>query len=211
MKGGYCINWSAWRVWLHPHVAFRVLNKSEKMEADQSRRLEEALKLIEEQKFECARLTNEVSELRRRYMEKDTLYVETKRALDNALDELKDHEDVERRLAEFDRMLSGVEKMKHNYEKRIRTLEARLRDAKIKSGREDDDELIATIDMTARDTPVKDFGPPPPMGMSKSINNNSVGKRSSTPEELGADADKAFRDFYNTKDTDWLLSLPDNL
>ncbi|MBD5358040.1 MAG: hypothetical protein HDR88_13715 [Bacteroides sp.] len=201
MKGGYCINWSAWRVWLHPQVAFRALHKSEKMETDSAKRLEEALKLIEEQKFECARLTNEVSELRRRYMEKDALFVETKRALDNALEELNDHESVEKKLAEFEKILSAAEKMKYDYEKRIRTLESRLRDAKIKSKREDDDELIGAIDMTARDIPQKDFGPPP-----------SMGKKSSTPDSLLEDTDKAFRDFYNTNDNnDWLIPLPDNL
>lgn len=52
MAGGYCIEWSAWRVWLHPHRALDAINEAEAMENDYEKRLEEALALIGEQKKE---------------------------------------------------------------------------------------------------------------------------------------------------------------
>lgn len=122
------------------------------MEADYKHRLEEAFALIEEQKKECARLTNEVSELSRRCFESENSLAESQRRLEAALAELADHESVDRKLEEFDKMLSGVEDMKRNYEKRIRTLEAKLRNEKKKWGADDSDELIEPIDMRARGT-----------------------------------------------------------
>lgn len=147
MAGGYCIEWSAWRVWLHPHRALDAINDAEVMESDYERRLKEAIALIEEQKKECARLTNEVSELSRRCVESENSLADTRRQLKAALDELADQKSVDSKIEEFNKMLEGVEDMKRNYEKRIRTLEARLRDEKKRSGREDSSDIIDTIDM----------------------------------------------------------------
>ena len=44
-------------------------------------------------------------------------------------------------------MLSKVEDMKRSYEKRISTLEARLRDARARLGKEDNYDLFESIDM----------------------------------------------------------------
>lgn len=154
MAGGYCIEWSAWRVWFHPRRALGAINDAEAMEADYEKRLEESLALIEEQKKECARLTNEVSELSRRCLESESLLAETQRQLNVALNELADQESVDKKLEEFNRMLVGVEDMKRSYEKRIRTLEARLRDEKKRSGREDASDIIEPIDMKVKATPI---------------------------------------------------------
>lgn len=151
MAGGYCIEWSAWRVWLHPHRALDAINEAEAMENDYEKRLEEALALIGEQKKECARLTNEVSELSRRCVANEAALSDTRRRLSAALDELADHESVDKKIAEFNKMLEGVEEMKRNYEKRIRTLEARLRDEKKRSGRDDASDILEPIDMKAKD------------------------------------------------------------
>lgn len=153
MAGGYCIEWSAWRVWLHPRRALDAINSAEVMESDYERRLEEALALIEEQKKECARLTNEVSELSRRCVVSEASLAETRRRLSAALDELADQKSVDSKIEEFNKMLVGVEDMKRNYEKRIRTLEARLRDEKKRSGRDDASDIIEPIDMKAKDVP----------------------------------------------------------
>lgn len=154
MAGGYCIEWSAWRVWLHPHRALDAINEAEAMENDYEKRLEEALALIGEQKKECARLTNEVSELSRRCVANEAALSDTRRRLSAALDELADHESVDKKIAEFNKMLEGVEEMKRNYEKRIRTLEARLRDEKKRSGRDDASDILEPIDMKAKRAPV---------------------------------------------------------
>lgn len=154
MAGGYCIEWSAWRVWFHPRRALGAINDAEAMEADYEKRLAEALALIEEQKKECARLTNEVSELTRRCVVSEASLSETRRRLNDALDELADHESVDAKIEEFNKMLEGVEEMKRSYEKRIRTLEARLRDEKKRSGREDASDIIEPIDMKVKATPI---------------------------------------------------------
>ncbi len=149
MEGGYCLRWSVWRILLHPRRALRALHEAEKGAADYTKRLNEALTLVEDLKMECGRLTNELGEVGRTYLKNKSSLEDTRRELADVRSKLDDQVSVERRLAEFDKMLAGVETMKRNYERRIRSLESRLRDEKKKSGRVNDDELLDSIDMGA--------------------------------------------------------------
>ena len=135
--------WSAWKVWWHPRMALDALIDSEIMENEYIRRLlaaETKIKdmdsrsadkdvMLEEQRKECERLSAEVERLAQRCAESEKAHAETRRLLDNALEELSEYEDIDRQLMEFEKMLSGIEEMKRNYEKRIKDLKARLREA----------------------------------------------------------------------------------
>lgn len=182
------------------------------MGTDYQQRLEEALALIESQKLECARLTNEVSDLGRRCRDTEASLAETKRLLANALGELKEQEIRDKELAEFEKTLSGFEEVKRSYERKIRNLEARLRDANIKSKRaEDSDELL--IDMSPDDysygglfAPVI---PPEPKKETPQPVSRKEPKRKTIPIPETHDFAKKSPDSANPND--WLLSLPDNL
>lgn len=132
---------------LHPHKALRALGDAEKTASDYKKRLNDALTLVEDLKMECGRLTNELSELGRTYLKNKSSLEDALRELTDLRNKLADKISVEKQLAEFDKMLSGVEEMKRNYERRVRLLESRLRDEKKKSGRVNDDELLDPIDM----------------------------------------------------------------
>lgn len=209
MKGGYCINWSAWRVWFHPRRAFRALRKGEEMEIDYQKRLEEALALIEAQKMECARLTNKVSDLARRCLETEASLLETKRLLEDARRELKEQEVRDKELAEIEQTLSGFEEVKRNYERKIRNLESLLRDAKIKSRRADDEELL--IDMTGSSSNhwgiFANIIPPE----NKEPRGPSLTHREQKEKTSTESINSAKSGPLSTDSDDWLLSLPDTL
>lgn len=210
MANGYCIEWSAWRVWLHPHKALDAINNAEVIESDYERRLEESLALIEEQKKECARLTNEVGELSRRCVGSENSLADTRRQLNDALREVDELRSVDQRLNEFDKMLEKVEDMKRNYERRIRTLESRLRDEKKRAQRDDSSDLIETIDMRASGTLAKEnlshgFG----MTSPRRINSKPI---DSTPRKiLNHDSLDDKRGIKAQDSDDWLLELPNDL
>ena len=227
--GGYCIGWSAWRVWLHPRRALGAIIGAEAMESDYEKRLEEALALIEEQKKECARLTNEVSELTRRCVASEASLAQTRQRLNAALDELADQKSIDSKIAEFNAMLEDVENMKRNYEKRIRTLEARLRDEKKRSGREDTSDIIEPIDMKANDTPAfrPSYRPSAQRASAKAAASQS---HKATPEEevfaphvedipetkppriiINDDKPAVTKDGKRRDSDDWLLELPPDL
>lgn len=148
--------WSAWRVWMHPRVALDALIDSEIMENEYIRRLlaaEEKIRImdsaredknvvIEKQRKECDRLSAEVERLARKCADSESAHAQTRRQLDDALSELTEYEDMDRRLEEFGKMLDKVEEMKRNYEKRIKDLQSRLREVRAARVSESENELL---------------------------------------------------------------------
>lgn len=155
--------WTAWRVWLHPRMALDALIDSEIMENEYIRRLlsaEEKIRVmdsakedkdvvIEEHRKECERLqaekeqlSVEVGRLAQRCAESEKAHAATRRQLEEALSELTEYEDIDRRFEEFGKMLDKVEEMKRNYEKRIKDLQSRLREARAAKVSESENELF---------------------------------------------------------------------
>lgn len=148
---------------MHPRVALDAIIDSEIMENEYIRRLlaaEEKIKamdsaredkdvVIEEQRKECGtlseekeRLSVEVERLAQRCADSESAHAATRRQLEEALSELTEYEDIDRRLEEFGKMLDKVEEMKRNYEKRIKDLQSRLREARAPSVSESENELF---------------------------------------------------------------------
>ncbi len=186
MAGGYCLNWTAWRVWLHPHKARRRIEEADNVENDLQNRLDETLALLERQSKETSIQTFKVAELSRRLTETDKHLAdehreleETRLKLTKALDALAEQKSVDEKLAEFEKELSKVEALKRGYEKRINELEARLGDARKRLAVADDTELIEPINMA---TPRRFQTPPPklrPNGYSARPNSSGQQRPSS--------------------------------
>lgn len=156
MGRGYCLKWTIWRILFHPFKARKDIEEANGMQEDLSRRLAEALDMLEKQRKECARITMDNVEMSRRLSDCEFELSRTrseltnvKRKLEEAQDRLAEHKSVDEKIAEFNKELSKAENMKHTYEKRIAELESRLGDAKSRLSRADDRELIDSIDMTA--------------------------------------------------------------
>jgi len=138
------MEWSAWRVWIHPREALDALDNADIMEKDLNRRLDEAQALVKSHKLEADRLSREMESLATRLEERDSQLAASHgelQALRNQLaalqSELAERKDVETQIREFDEKLKGVEDMKRGYERRIRDLEMRLRDAEVRRQRDD--------------------------------------------------------------------------
>lgn len=154
MAGGYCLNWTPWRVWLHPHRAAERLEEAQQTEEELQSRLSETLNLLEQQRKETAMQTLRASDMSRQLGEAEQKLTdryreleETRIQLSKALDSLAEHKSVDEKLREFDRELEKVEQMKRGYEKRIAELQARLANAHKRLGDADSDELAEPIDM----------------------------------------------------------------
>ncbi len=132
MAGGFCVRWTTWRVLLHPFKARKQIEEANGMQDDLSKRLEEALEMLEKQRKECARITMDNVEMSRRLSECEfelsrtrSELATTKRKLAEAEDQLAEHKSVDEKIAEFNKELTKAEAMKHSYEKRIAELESR--------------------------------------------------------------------------------------
>ena len=153
MTGNYGMTWNAWRVWLHPRQAYDTLEDYVNMQADLEKQIAECLALLERQRLELARLTEETERLTRSFEEKELELgrvrkdlEDTRRQLRDAREELLEQEEIDRQMREFDAMLTKVEDMKRNYEKRIYELESMLRDTIQRRRREADNELLDPTD-----------------------------------------------------------------
>lgn len=141
------MKWTPWRVWTHPLKALEVIDKSEKTKEDLEKRLNETMELMENQRRECARLTSVMADMGERLLSREKELLTTRAELEKAREELEEQKSIDIKLGEFERMLTKVEVMKRDYEKRISTLEARLRDARAKLGSSDNYDLFEPINM----------------------------------------------------------------
>lgn len=214
----YSLRWTAWKVFIHPRHACVALDEALEVKMDLEKRLQETLDLLEEQRLEKVRISEEMTEMRHRLVAKERELESVRIELDRVRQELDEQESVDQKLEEFEKMLSGVESMKRGYEKRISTLEARLRDATAKLGRNDNYDLVDTIDMMAGvscsndncivwkpdvSDVLHDKAVPNDLHMSRSKSRkfNSERGGSAFPESLSKPG----------LPDDWLLSLPDDL
>lgn len=130
--------WTAWRVWLHPGRAVEVIDNAEIMENELRRNLEAEALAIEEIRTEAAETAGERDSLKVRLENAENEVAllrrelaESRRRESELKSELEEHEDVEKQLQAFDEKLKKFTDLKNDYEKKIRSLEAQLRDARI--------------------------------------------------------------------------------
>lgn len=197
------MGWSAWKIWLHPKVARRVMEDLELTaqtaagnEADSSGRLQEACLEIASLRSEaddarqrCERLAESNARLEK---EKEALTRRVSELSDElaaAKEDLLDRLDVETQVKEFESMLTKVEGMKAGYERRIERLRHALASARKASGQvaSSSSELME-IDMTVPGTATTDAASAP--------------RPASTPRPAPSPD-------TTVSDTDWLMSLPD--
>lgn len=158
MSDGYCLKWTSWRVWLHPNRASRRLAAAAKIESDLKSRLDETLKLLEQQRketsiqtFQASEFSRRLAEIEKRLIDEHRELEDTKHELTKARDLIDEHKTVDEKLMEFDHQLAKIEDMKRNYEKRIASLKSRLADARKRLAVVDNNELEEKIDMSAAD------------------------------------------------------------
>lgn len=202
MAEDYCLTWNAWRVWFHPRRALDALEDAGFMQENLESRLDNTSALLEEQKNESLRLTEEAGELTRRLAEKETELEDVRQALEDTRRELRDvremlveQKEIDRQLREFDAELTKVEAMKNRYEKRIAELETRLRDA-ARIGRRG-------IEMGRHEAETELIDPSDPESM-------PVAPRCQAPEQRApiSERDRCRR---QEAGDDWLLELPEDL
>lgn len=201
------MGWSAWKIWLHPKVARRVMEDLELAaqtavgaEADSSARLQEACLEIASLRSEaddarqhCDRLAETNGQLEK---EKEALTRRVSELSDElaaAKEELLERLDVETQVKEFESMLTKVEQMKAGYERRIERLRHALASARRASGHADSPSSeLMEIDMTAPGAAATDAASAP----------------RPAPSSAASDTATAASD-PTISDTDWLMSLPD--
>lgn len=217
LEGGYCVEWNAWRVWLHPRRALDIIDESVIREMDLEKRLAEALDMLEEQRRQCVRLTADMAELSSRLTEKEDHLVKLTRELDRVRDELAEHESIDRKLEEFDKALSKVEKMKSGYEKRISILEARLRDANHLVKNATNADMYGDIDMLAEVLPAGEKRIPnadeQPVAVQKLPAAEEKTKDVAKPRPRKEKPAPGLPDKFpkSSGPDDWLLTLPEGL
>lgn len=203
-----------WRVWFRPGryaalIADLCADKSG--DADRIATLE---RLLSEQRKETARLATEKMDLATRLMEERQHGHFLERELAKTKDLLEEAGDVDRALNEFSAQLEGVENMKKQYIKTIRTLKLQLRDARSTiralSGEDLDNELTALPGRTAATIPAapKNETPEPKENVNADIEDDL---KPGTPIIFGRTASPASGDREAPDDTDWLLHLPESL
>lgn len=197
------MNWSPWLVWLKPRRAFNEIAEYARSDADLSARLQETTALLEGRVREVEELTARNAATGSKLEASEENLKETESRLRSALEELAEarselsaHRSLDEKQREFAGQLSAIEKMKHDYEKRITELEARLADARMRLAEKEDNELIDPIDMTTGLPPGREE-PSPGLQLRKP---EQPAKRPT----LLRQKNKAGRD-----EDDWLLELPD--
>ena len=159
-----------WRVWLRPGRYAALIADLCADKSGDADRIETLERLLSEQRKEAARLATEKMELATKLMEERQHGHFLERELAKTKDLLEEAGDVDRALNEFSAQLEGVENMKKQYIKTIRTLKLQLRDARSTiralSGEDLDNELTALPG-----PPAPEAGKPPttPTGSSPSL------------------------------------------
>lgn len=132
----FSLEWSAWKVWLHPKISLDIMEdfyldseRAGQQIADLSRERdnlsEENMKLTEGNR----ELSQRVDNLSKELEETRANLEETRGALYDALSKVREQEEIDRMLADYEKKLDGIIDMKKKYERRIAELESRLRDA----------------------------------------------------------------------------------
>ena len=119
-----------WRVWLRPGRYAALIADLCADKSGDADRIETLERLLSEQRKEAARLATEKMELATKLMEERQHGHFLERELAKTKDLLEEAGDVDRALNEFSAQLEGVENMKKQYIKTIRTLKLQLRDAR---------------------------------------------------------------------------------
>lgn len=134
-KTGFSLEWSAWDVWFHPKRSLDIMedyylaNERTEQTADAASSQIESLKGENERlEVENAKLACAVSDLSELLEQSRTELTDTRKELSEISAKVREQEEIDRTLLEYDRKLDGIIDMKRNYERRIADLEARIRD-----------------------------------------------------------------------------------
>lgn len=201
-----------WRVWFRPGRYAALIADLCADKAGDADRIETLERLLSEQRKEAARLATEKMELATKLMEERQRAHFLERELEKTKGLLEEAGDVDRALNEFSAQLEGVENMKKQYIKTIRTLKLQLRDARSTiralSGEDLDNELTALPtgrSASSMPSPPREETPAPQENVNADIEDDlSPGK----PIVFGRTANPDTGDRENPDDTDWLLPLP---
>lgn len=185
--------WSAWKVWWHPHRAFEMINNLMIMEVTLQSELEEVRQALEEQKHETARYSSQVTSLTSELEAEREEATRLRRKLEAAESELSDQNEMAQLIEEFERNMTQIEKMKRDYERKIADLESRLGHLNVQLNRISANELLepsAEVGELLRDGRRRHkFGLP---------------LRDAGPESEGSEPPQKMK-----SDDDWLMELPD--
>lgn len=207
--------WTAWRIWLHPRRALDAFAEAAEQINELERSLDDVSKTLEEHGKECESLSLRLKASREETESLANKLESTRRELQETKDMIKEQEEVDREMMEFDAKLSKVVDMKRSYEKRIAELEYRLQDVWMKNRQPVSDLLDPTdpeslpvtsdeqIDMTV---PPADEVTPTDLRMEDAVRPAPrIDTESNPAHRLKPPAHAESAD----PDGDWLLTLPD--
>jgi len=145
---------SAWKIWLHPHVAGHAMADLEQTVAEHATEVAKTREAEACLRFEHEALVESNDTLARRNEE---LEAEVERLRDELADtraELNERVETEQQIREFETKLSRFDNIKTQYEKRINRLRAKILEMKKASGEESPEaDEIAVIDMRTQPMP----------------------------------------------------------
>ncbi len=132
----FSLEWSAWKVWRHPKISLDIMEnfyldneKASQQIADLSRErdsLSEENRKLDEGNRE---LSQRVEDLTKELEETRASLEQARGSLYDALSKVREQEEIDRMLADYEKKLDGIIDMKKKYERTIAELESRLRDA----------------------------------------------------------------------------------
>ena len=216
---------SAWKIWCHPMTARDLIDESALRIMNLENNLEELKSELEEREGLCERLREQLSQ-------RDLELAQAQEELESAREELSLHKSVDEKLAEFDKELEKVERMKRGYEKKIAFLEDLLRRERKRHRNMFEDELAIEDTEDEPDFyPVQkiDMVAPERIDLSESDlplrktpeEKNAVEKKKAEEGKKAKELQRAYQEkrAFGLPETlpdsqapdDWLLELPDNL
>lgn len=208
-------------MWLHPwrtHMMLRRMASDLAYIPTLRRALAEVDAMLEAQRCENTALLARNTDMAVRLQQLSRELAATRQALEDAQQRIEEYGELERNLTEFADQLQGAEVMKRNYEQRIRTLRAQLRDArdalKTVTGIDYSDDL-KVIDMDRAPAPsslpaalrppqVPEPQPEPPQAEIPPPVPHTVPRRKRKPSPWLPPADQRI----GADDSEWLADLP---
>lgn len=200
----------AWNVWCHPKRYANLIAALCDDKSSDADRISSLEKVLDGLRREAAAVSTEKTDLATRLVDKTRENEDLRRQIECLKARLEEAGDIESKLDEFSLQLEGIERMKKNYEDRIRTLRLQLRDArstiKALSGEDIDNELSALVTPGAAPAPPEVYTPSPSAAPAPA--DTDLEDTDPKPIIFGQPDSSDHSDF---SDTDWLRPLPKNI
>lgn len=159
---------------LHPLKSLRIMKEAQ----ISSMHYEESMKMLQQRLNEkeetCLKLSEDKARLEEKLANSEKEKEELIRKILSLEEELADRDDIDRRLLEFEKKLSGIETLKKNYEKRINALQANLVAARARIAHKENYDLLDYIDMQEEQQCEEESGTPA-SSISRSTPSNETG------------------------------------